>query len=186
MLFVSDEQWPGLYEHYKDIKCFWIMSLWNSKQPKLATLVTRFKVTMEPIEVVVNKVTWGHGYLWEQSPGWWSGELVRESSFAFPCFNHRTNISPVVKVASKTVNNWSRYLGVCVVKSKHKVATSCFNCLKKMCPIVKVSRYLGVCGAPFRAVSSPPPTPSLGNPRSMYKSNTCISPMSCWLILNLP
>ena len=35
-----------------------------------------------------------------------------------PCFDCLVKTSPVVKVSSKTIENWSRYLGLCVIMVK--------------------------------------------------------------------
>ena len=40
--------------------------------------------------------------------------------FATPCFNYLTKTNPIVKVASKTISNSSRYLEVYVVVVKIK------------------------------------------------------------------
>ena len=70
-----------------------------------------------------------------------------------PCFDCLAKMSHVVKVSSKTIQNWSRYLGLCVIMVETWVVTPCFNCLTKMSPVVKVShktmqhwsRYLALC-----------------------------------------
>ena len=58
-----------------------------------------------------------------------------------------------MKVSSKTIKNWSRYLGLCVIMLKTLVCNPCFDCLAKTSPVMKVShktiqnwsRYLGLC-----------------------------------------
>ena len=50
--------------------------------------------------------------------GGWVGSGQITQNHVTPCFDCLTKMSHVVKVSHKTIQNWSRYLGLCVIMVK--------------------------------------------------------------------
>ena len=134
------------------------------------------------------------------------------SRVATPCFDCLTKMSPVVKVSSKPLKNWSWswYLGVCVVAVKsqgcyplfqwsHKNKPYCegFKTSRNMwCPLrvisphcthspVPISRNTGLHASLTLILTECHVEPISRNPGSACKSNTYINRMPCWYFFSL-